>query len=154
MSLFQDALLSYAHIISNIFMGAALYTQLKRFQKNLSLEDAIALQKADAIYGTTALITLATGLIRAFSGPKGTEFYFSNPVFHVKLSLFIIIGLLSIYPTVVFLKWRRETRLGQIPVCDEQTFKKLRAVIFTEFLLFIFIPFFGALVARGIGLKI
>lgn len=38
-----------------------------------------------------------------------------NSLFHAKLGLFILVGLLSILPTVVFIKWRKTLKAGQVP---------------------------------------
>ncbi|MEZ5526744.1 MAG: DUF2214 family protein [Gammaproteobacteria bacterium] len=38
---------------------------------------------------------------------KPAAFYNGNPVFHAKLTLFVLIALLSIYPTVFLLRQRK-----------------------------------------------
>jgi len=35
---------------------------------------------------------------------KGSAFYFGNPFFNAKMALFVLVGLISIYPTVRFIK--------------------------------------------------
>ncbi len=37
---------------------------------------------------------------------EGATYYFHKPAFLTKLSLFIIVGLLSVIPTLEFLSWR------------------------------------------------
>jgi hypothetical protein len=43
---------------------------------------------------------------------KGSAFYFGNPFFNAKMALFVLVGLVSIYPTVRFIKWRAQMRAG------------------------------------------
>jgi putative membrane protein len=69
------------------------------------------------IYGASAGLLLAFGLLRVFFFEKGAAYYFGNPYFIAKLALFIGAALLSVYPTVVYLSWRpalREDRAPQI----------------------------------------
>ena len=59
----------------------------------------------DAVYGASAGALLVVGLLRVFFFEKGAAFYFGNVFFLAKLGLFLAVGLLSIYPTIMF---RRE----------------------------------------------
>ncbi len=47
---------------------------------------------------------------------KGVDYYLHHFAFHILLGLFIAIGLLSIYPTVIFLRWGKDTRAGNAPI--------------------------------------
>lgn len=50
---------------------------------------------------------MITGLLRAFAGyEKGTDYYLHQPLFHIKMTLFVIILLLEILPMVTLIKWR------------------------------------------------
>ena len=52
---------------------------------------------ADNLWGISALLWIATGLIRAFGGfEKGSEYYLSSPFFILKMLLFGSIFLLEI----------------------------------------------------------
>src|SRR5687767_4861231 len=62
---------------------------------------------ADNVWGICAGILLITGLMRAFGGyEKGTDYYLHQPLFHLKMTLFVIILLLEIAPMVALIKWR------------------------------------------------
>ncbi len=61
----------------------------------------------DRGYGIVAVLLLAVGLLRVFFGIKGEDFYLHNPWFHAKIGAFLLAGLLSIWPTLRFLRWRR-----------------------------------------------
>ena len=43
---------------------------------------------------------------------KGASYYFHSVPFVAKLSLFVMVGLLSIYPTMEFLSWRASVKQG------------------------------------------
>jgi putative membrane protein len=62
---------------------------------------------ADNIWGVSAVILLISGGMRAFGGyEKGTDYYLHQPLFHLKMTLFVLILLLEIAPMVTLIKWR------------------------------------------------
>jgi len=65
------------------------------------------LGRLDAGYGLTAVLAVAVGFGRAVWGGKGWAFYESNPFFWGKIAAFVVLGLISIGPTVAFIRWRR-----------------------------------------------
>ncbi|MCM2346400.1 MAG: DUF2214 family protein [Acidovorax soli] len=78
------------------------------------------LVRLDVIYGVTAFVLLLTGLARVVWGIKGMSWYVSQPLFHVKITLFVAMALLSIWPTLSFRRWRRDLRsTGALPGAQE-----------------------------------
>ncbi len=69
--------------------------------------DAVRLARLDAGFGATAGLVVAVGLCRVIWGGKGWAFYLENPFFWAKMGSFLALGLLSIAPTLLFLKWRK-----------------------------------------------
>ncbi|MBC2690217.1 DUF2214 family protein [Pseudomonas kielensis] len=62
---------------------------------------------ADNVWGVSAIILLLTGVMRAFGGyEKGTDYYLHQPLFHLKMGVFILILLLEIAPMRALIKWR------------------------------------------------
>lgn len=62
---------------------------------------------ADNIWGISALILLVTGAMRAFGGyEKGTDYYLHQPLFHLKMTLFVLILLIELAPMITLVKWR------------------------------------------------
>lgn len=62
---------------------------------------------ADNLWGISALILLVTGGMRAFGGyEKGTDYYLHQPLFHLKMTVFVLILLLEVAPMVTLIKWR------------------------------------------------
>lgn len=62
---------------------------------------------ADNIWGISALVLLVTGGMRAFGGfEKGADYYLQQPLFHLKMTLFVLILLLEVAPMVTLVKWR------------------------------------------------
>jgi len=108
-----------------------------------------SLATIDLIYLLSAIVVLTTGILRWFVYGKGYDFYMSTPLFHIKLTLFIIIGILSIFTPIKILKWRKQVKHGQEPDITEKGVKKLLMFIRIELLLIAIIPLLAVLIARG-----
>jgi putative membrane protein len=106
----------------------------------------ILLKKADLFFGIFALLTVATGLFRIYYYGKGEDYYLSNLIFVLKVSLFILVGLLSIYPALQFLKSRKLN----IETVELKNFRIIRFLFIIEVILLLIIPFLAVLVAKGI----
>jgi putative membrane protein len=130
---------------------AALAAELVLLRGELSATRARQLLRLDAIYGTSAMVLVGVGLLRVFFFEKGAAFYFHNAAFIAKLSLFAAVGLISIYPTVQFMKWRPALRQGQAPVMAEETRRRVRMLVHLELTGVVLILLCAALMAKGIG---
>lgn len=74
-----------------------------------------------------------------------------NSLFHAKLGLFILVGLLSILPTVVFIKWRKTLKAGQVPAPSARQVPLVTWSIRLELLQLLVIPLVATLMTRGYG---
>lgn len=146
-----EALLAYAHILAILTMVVFLASEaaLCRVQwLNAAVVERLA--KIDAIYGMAAVSVLLTGVARSWWGIKGTAWYWANPLLHIKLGLFVLMGLLSIKPTLMFLRWRRELRAtGQLP--DEAQVRLARRLVMVQAHIVPLIPLAAVFMARGFG---
>ena len=91
------------------------------------------------------------GLLRVFHFEKGASYYFHSIPFIAKLSLFVAVALLSMYPTVQFLSWGPALKKGNAPVVDARTLRAIRAVVHFELAGDVCVILFAALMARGAG---
>ena len=108
------------------------------------------LARVDAIYAVAAVAVLATGFLRTWLGAKGMGWYWTNPLLHVKLALFVAVGLISIKPTLMFMRWRRELRAsGALPAPDQV--RLARRLVMVEAHLVAVIPLAAVFLARGFG---
>jgi putative membrane protein len=72
--------------------------------------DVARLARLDAGYGLTAALVVAVGVARVIWGAKGWVAYQDNPAFWAKMAAFGVIGLISILPTLTFLRWSRAAK--------------------------------------------
>ena len=110
--------------------------------------DVPRLAKLDARFGMTAMLVTVIGVSRVVWGGKGWAFYAENPFFWGKMACFVVIGLLSIGPTVIFLRWRKAAAAdaGFAPPADQ--LKRARMLVGLQALLLVPLLAFAAAMAR------
>jgi putative membrane protein len=134
-----------------MILFATLFSEHIMLKRDLTIAQAKSLIITDLIYGLSAIVVLVSGLLRFAYFGKGMMFYLSNPVFHTKLTLFVVVVILSIYPTIQFLSWRKSVKNGVVPEIDEKTSKRILMFIRIELTIVVLLPLLAVLMARGIG---
>lgn len=147
----MTALFAFLHHLAAFTLFAALVVEFLLTKGELTLANARRILLADVLFGVSAGIVLVVGFIRVFYLEKGAAYYFHNGAFHAKLTLFVLIGLLSIYPTVKFLSWRPALRSGSVPAVDAATLHRIRMLIHSELAALVLLILCATLMARGIG---
>ncbi len=143
----------YLHYIGIMLLMGSLISEHLLLKPKMTKEQINSLAITDLIYGLSAILVLTTGLLRWFVYGKGSDYYLSNPLFHTKLTLFVILAILSIFPTIKSLKWRKQVNSGIEPDLNEKTVKRLLMYIRLELLILAFIPLLAVMIARGTGIN-
>lgn len=143
-----DLLVRYLHFISILALSAALLGQWLFISNEMSRRRVVMLQKLDIVYGLGAVLVLVTGFLQWFVVGKPAVYYSENGLFHLKVTLFLIIGLVSIYPSVFFSR-RRKGNPDETVAIPSLVIWSVRV----EVLLLLIMPLLATLMARGIGLK-
>src|SRR5436190_1467103 len=127
-----EALLAYAHIAAILTLVVFLTSEATLCRVEwMNAAVVRRLGRVDLLYMAAAIAVLATGVARTWWGIKGTSWYWHQPLLHLKLGLFLVIGLLSIKPTLMFLRWRRAVDAdGQLPT--EAEIRQARRWIMVE----------------------
>lgn len=147
--MWESAATAYVHYLSFMLAFGALAVESQTLKKDLSLEDAWRLVIADTIYGLSATTVLITGILRVIYFGKGQDYYLSSPIFYTKVGIFVIVGLLSLYPTFSFISWIKTLRDRQPPNLELSKVQILSWMIRGELMGLVLIPLFAALLARG-----
>jgi putative membrane protein len=145
----MTTLFAFLHHLCAFILVAAVAIEFTLIKQELTLPSARRLQVTDIVLGMAAGALLVIGLLRVFFFEKGADYYWHSHAFHLKLGLFIVIGLLSIVPTMEFLSWRGVIADGQIPVMDAATRKRVTMIIHIELAAIIVIVLCAAIMARG-----
>jgi putative membrane protein len=141
---------AFIHHAAAFLVVAALMVELVLLKGDLTLASARSVLRMDMVYGIAATVLLIVGFARVFHTEKGSAYYFASASFLVKLTLFIVVGLLSIYPTIKFLGWRKALREGRAPDFDAGTRRNVRMLVHIELTLLFVIMLMAVMMARGI----
>ncbi|WP_226666710.1 DUF2214 family protein [Microbulbifer aggregans] len=147
----MPALFAFLHHLTFIAMIVVLTMQLVLLGQPLSLQSARKLQVVDRILGLSAVALLVIGFLRVFLFEKGPGYYFHNGAFHAKLTLFLIAAILSIYPTIQFLRWGKAIKQQKIPPLGDRKRRWMRIIVHTELTAIVGMALCAALMAKGIG---
>ena len=107
MTMWLDAVLAYFHYVAIFMLFAYLVAESMIIKRPLDAAGILRIGKVDLIFGALAVAVLITGFLRLAYGAKGADFYMQSWPFYVKVGLFLFVGMISIYPTLAFVRWRR-----------------------------------------------
>src|SRR5882762_2370399 len=142
-------LFAFLHHLAAFTLVSAIAIALVLLRSELTRWTARRLQITDLILGIAAGVLLVAGLSRVFWFEKGAAYYFHSHAFLMKFSLFIVVGLLSIVPTVEFLSWRKAMKQGQVPVVAAAKLKRVRMIVHAELAAIAIILLCAAIMAKG-----
>lgn len=144
-------LLAALHLLAYGFALASILRRtwaLRRASVPAALRSVL---RADTRWGISALVLIVTGLMRAFGGfEKGADYYLHEPLFHVKMTLLVLILVLEIPSMLALLRWRACIRKGTAPDLRKARLYARLSVIQT--LLLVLMVFAATGMARGVGL--
>src|SRR3970040_1433542 len=136
--------LRYLHFVSIFAIVGTLTSEHLLLRKSLTRAEIGRIARIDAVYGIAALTLLTVGLTLWFGNMgKPSVFYSKNWIFHTKITLFALIGILSIHPTVFFIR-KRKGSADEVIAIPKSVFWMLRL----EVLLLTIISLLPALTAR------
>jgi putative membrane protein len=147
----RDALLHFAHFICIFLLACLLAGEAFTLKKSLSREGVAQLQGIDRYYGVAAGLVILTGLLLVFFGAKGPVYYAHNAIFWIKMALFVSVALISILPTVAYLRWNQRRAADGSITLDDGEYRRLRALLWAQIGLFVLIPLCAALMANGLS---
>jgi putative membrane protein len=147
------ALMAFLHHILAFTLTACLVYEFIAYRKNMSIAEIRRIQRTDLIYGISAGLLLLVGLLRVFFFEKGPNFYMNNPFFWVKLTAFLVVGLLSIDPTIRYIRWNQTLRQNEVPEISEPEYRRTRLLLWLEVIGIAVILLAAPLMARGVGMN-
>jgi putative membrane protein len=143
------AFLAFLHHLAAFALVAALAVEFVLMRGDLTLANARRIQLADIVLGASAGVLLVVGLARVFHFEKGASYYFGSPYFLTKLSLFVIVALVSLFPTLEFLSWRKAVKAGQVPAVSGQKKQTIQRILHWELAAIVVILLCAAVMAKG-----
>lgn len=147
-----DLLLAAAHHILVFAIAAVLAFEIGVVRQGLSATDIRRVAGVDAWYGILAALIIAVGFVRAIYAAKGWAYYSVNHFFWAKMVTFLAVGLLSVPPTIAYIRWRNALKQDPAFLPAPAAIASARRFLWAEAVLFGFIPIFAAAMARGYGM--
>jgi putative membrane protein len=145
----MTVLFAFLHHLAAFTLVACVAIEFVLLRAEFSLWSARRLIATDAVLGISAGVLLLAGLARVFWFEKGAAYYFHNHAFLTKFSLFIIVAVLSIVPTLEFLSWRKAVRAGALPAVEARKLKRVRMIVHIELAAIVIILLCAAIMAKG-----
>jgi putative membrane protein len=146
-----EALAAYAHFLSIFALLALLVAEATLYRPSLAERALAVLRRLDLLYLFAAIAVVVTGLLRVFFFAKGAAFYAANPIFWVKMALFLAVGLLSLPPTLHYIRSAKRVSGGALAI-DDRSYRGIRWCLRAQLVLVALIPLAATLMARGIGM--
>lgn len=150
--MFIDLILAIAHHLLIFILAAALAAEFVLVRPGLSGRDIKLVGHIDQAYGGLAGAVIVVGVLRVIFGLKGWEFYVYNWVFWAKMAAFAATGIISLLPTARILGWKKAAAASPgIYVVPDTEIAAVRRYVRLGVAVFLLIPLFAAMMARGIG---
>ncbi|ESQ74107.1 DUF2214 family protein [Asticcacaulis sp. AC402] len=139
-----DLLLAIAHHILIFGVFGALISEHTLLRAEITAEKIKLLGGIDRGYGLMAVMIIMVGVGRVMFGRSGPDYYTHNLFFWAKMVAFLAVGICSILPTRAFVGWQKAPP-------DAAAVAKVMRWIRIQLALFVLIPVFAAIMARGYG---
>jgi putative membrane protein len=141
-----DLVLAIVHHVLIFGIFGIVFAEFMAVRPGMSNAAVVRIASIDLWYGIFAGAVVIIGLFRAIFAAKGWAYYSHNAFFWAKLVTFAGIGLLSVPPTLAFIRWRKS---GVAP--DHAGIGRARRFLHMELALFMLVLIFAAATARGYG---
>jgi putative membrane protein len=145
-----ESLLAYAHIVAILTLVVFISSEAALCRPEwLNAAVVRRLARVDTLYTLAAMAVLATGLARTWWGVKGTGWYWHQPLLHLKLTLYVVIGVISVNAGRHLARWRQQLdATGALPADAEV--RRVRKLIMLQAHLLVLVPLAATLLARGV----
>jgi putative membrane protein len=141
-----DLSLAIAHHLLIFGIFGIICAEFWAVRPGVTSAAAARIASIDLWYGILAAAVIVVGFSRAIFAAKGWAYYSHNAFFWAKIATFAAIGILSVPPTLTFIRWRKS---GALP--GDADIRTVRRYLHVELGLFVLLPIFAAHMARGYG---
>ncbi|HSW12510.1 MAG TPA: DUF2214 family protein [Solimonas sp.] len=145
----ETVVLPWIHYLAVMMMMAGAGAELYLLRLTPNAETLRLLPRVDRFYGITAGLVLLTGILRMYHGGKGADWYWQNGLMHGAIGAFVLAALISIVPTIRFMRWSKQLDGGTLPPAE--TVRKAGVLIHVQLTLVALVALLITLVARGYG---
>ncbi len=144
-----EALFAWLHLLA---AGVAFGLLLSEYWLSRRLPDRAQLRLlglVDLGHFLALAAVLATGLARTLYFGKGAAFYLANHLFWLKISVFVLLWLIAVFPTGQVIRWVREARAVPVFAPLGREVERFRGCVALQIGLWVLLPLLAVLIARG-----
>lgn len=146
-----DLLLASAHHLAVFTLVALFAAEFALLRPGLSGARIGQLARLDGAYGAIAGLVVVVGLLRVFFGAVDASYYWGNHAFWGKMAAFLVMGLLTIPPTLAIRRWANSGKEIADYAPPPAEIATSRRFIHLQAGVLLLIPIFAAAMARGYG---
>jgi putative membrane protein len=143
-----DFVLAVLHHVLVFALAGILAVEIALMRPGIGAAEVRRLGGYDIAYGVVAGLIIVVGFSRVFFGAKGPDYYFANHYFWAKISAFVILGLISIAPTLRIIDWRRQTSRNPEFIPPANDVMSMRRLMHAEGVFLFLVIVFAAAMAR------
>lgn len=151
MTMWLDALLAYLHFTAVFVLFSFMVVEAMMMRGALDAAAVRLLGRVDLWFFGSAIVVLATGFLRLVYGARGPDFYLSSWPVYVKVGLFLAVGVISVGPTLRFIRWRRMFERDPAWRVPDDERRSVRRTLMVELHLAALIPLMAVIMSRGLG---
>jgi putative membrane protein len=144
-----DAMLAWVHFVLIFGLVGCLFAEVFFYRDVLAGATFARLRQVDLAYGILAGAVVLSGIARVVYSPKTATYFLHNPIFWTKMSLFVAVALLSLPPTLHFVRVSSSAQPDGTVRVERRAYVRIRALLTVEVALLLLIPLCAALMARG-----
>ena len=146
-----DLILAILHHLLVFALFSIFAVQMTLVRPGLGASTVSRLARLDGAYGGLAMAVIIIGFARAIFGLKGWDYYSTYWVFWVKIGAFLLVGALSVPPTLRFRRWLGAAKADAAYIVPDDEVGAVRTWLGREGVVLLLIPILAAMLARGVG---
>lgn len=147
-----EALFAWLHLVSVGLAVGLLLSEYWLCQRTPDRLQVRLLGTVDLGYLLALIASLATGLARLPNVSRDAAYYLANRLFWLKITLFLVIGLMALFPTLQIIRWNREARVARAFAPLTRELEHVRGSQAVQLGVMLLLPLLAVLIARGYGL--
>lgn len=146
-----DLILAIAHHLAVFGLVGLFAAEFAMLRPGLTGPRIGQLARIDGAYGAVAGLVIVIGILRVIFGAAGWQYYVTNQMFWAKMTAFLIMGLLTIPPTMAMRRWANAAKTDDAYAPSNTDIVGQRRFVHLQAAILLFIPIFAAAMARGYG---
>jgi putative membrane protein len=146
-----DLILAIAHHLAVFALVAIFAVEFALIRPGLAAPAIRQLGRIDGVYGALAGVVIVVGIIRTVFAAKGWDYYAGNHMFWGKMTAFLLVGLLSVPPTLAIRRWAKGLADSASFAPPAGEIAAARRFIHLQAAFLLLVPIFAAAMARGSG---